>query len=502
MSQSILSAAEYHRITSYNRFRMTPHHLDWDNQPRLDKAYPPLDKRPLDRHPAIPTVNYLELVQRAGSGGNSPARPLDPDVITSLFYLTQVITARSMHGNQPFYYRSVASAGALYPFELYLVVHRVYGMAPGVYHYDLFNFSFNVLRNAPVPVVPPSGFGIAATIYIGGIFFRSAWKYRDRAYRYVLLDAGHLIENLRLALSALGLAFSMELDFDDDATGVLLGLDSTREVCLACVHVMDGTEDQDKTNQADEIAPLPSDIRNASRVSMKETVYRQMALAHQAGYAAINATDDHPSGVDGLGGLPELWQPLPSTHPSASMDYGDVLRQRRSRRNFIPAALDDGQWSGVLELIAAAVKNPASPWVSPAIGILAGEGMPIPPGFYIFDPHGRRLGRVVAGDFMESMATACLEQMWLKNAAFHLLFITDPAALDHQFGARAYRHVMIEAGRLGQQAYLAATALGLGACGIGAIYDREAADLLALSDTGALIYLVGIGPVKKNKTRH
>jgi nitroreductase len=35
--------------------------------------------------------------------------------------------------------------------------------------------------------------------------FRSAWKYRSRAYRYVLLDAGHLLENLRLALGALGL---------------------------------------------------------------------------------------------------------------------------------------------------------------------------------------------------------------------------------------------------------------------------------------------------------
>jgi nitroreductase len=55
---------------------------------------------------------------------------------------------------------------------------------------------------------------------------------------------------------------------------------------------------------------------------------------------------------------------------------------------------------------------------------------------------------------------------------------------------------MIEAGRLGQQAYLAATVLGWGACGVGAIYDREAADLLGLAADGVLLYLVGAGPVK------
>jgi nitroreductase len=86
--------------------------------------------------------------------------------------------------------------------------------------------------------------------------------------------------------------------------------------------------------------------------------------------------------------------------------------------------------------------------------------------------------------------------MWLKNAAVHLLFMSDPTVLGHNWGARGYRYAMIEAGRLGQQAYLAATAMGIGACGIGAIYDREAAGILDLTDDGALFYLVGVGPLK------
>ena len=498
MPPPILSAAEYHRLTSYDRFQMSPHYLDWANQPRLDKRYPHLDRLSLERQTDILTIDYLDVVGRASDSDEHGPTSIDIKTVASLFHLAHAITARSMHGSQPFYFRSVASAGALYPFELYLAVHQVDGMKPGLYHYDLFNFSLNVLRHTPVPVIPPFDSGIAATIYIGGIFFRSAWKYRQRAYRYVLMDAGHLIENLRLALSALGLKGSMVLDFDDDAANVLLGVDDAREVCLACIHLIDGQAEPDRTRQPADSSPLPDPIRNASRVSTKEAIYKPIAQVHRAGYATINAAaDDSLSAVDGLGRSPNAWQALPATPQPKLPDYGTVLWQRRSRRNFIPAPLDEELWAGFLDLIGAAAQRPASRCASPVIGILAGKRMPIPPGFYLFDPHDRRLGLVVAGDLMESMATACLDQMWLKNAAFHLLFLSDPAALDRNWGARAYRHVMIEAGRLGQQAYLAATALGLGACGIGAVYDREAADLLTLSETGALLYLVGIGPVKK-----
>jgi len=497
MASPTLSSADYHRLTSYDRLRMTPHHLDWANQPRLDKAYPSLDRFPLDRQLSIPKINYMELVERSTGTTNRTDRSLDRHAIATLLHLTHAVTARSMQGSQPFYFRSVASAGALYPFEIYIAVHRVHGLSPGVYHYDLFNFSFNVLRQAPIPIIPPSASSIAATIYISGIFFRSAWKYRHRAYRYVLLDAGHLIENLRLALSALEFSFTMELDFDDDAAGVLLGLDGEREVCLAGIHIAGGQGDGKVGHAAVDLEPLPPDIQTASRVSSKETAYEQIAQAHRAGCERGNVSDRHGSSVNAVGRKPETWVALKDGLYRDPPGYEDVLWQRRSRRNFIPTAIGLDQWTGFWDLMAASATTPVSPWGAPTIGVLSGEGAPIPPGFYLFDPHGRRLGQLLSGDWIESMATACLDQMWLKNAAFHLLFITDPAALDQNRGARTYRHVMIEAGRLGQQAYLAATALGLGACGIGAIYDREAAALLTLPDTGALVYLVGVGPVKR-----
>jgi nitroreductase len=56
---------------------------------------------------------------------------------------------------------------------------------------------------------------------------------------------------------------------------------------------------------------------------------------------------------------------------------------------------------------------------------------------------------------------------------------------------------MLAAGRLGHRIYLAATALGLGACGIGAFYDGEARELLGLGCGETLLYLVGAGPLKR-----
>ena len=56
---------------------------------------------------------------------------------------------------------------------------------------------------------------------------------------------------------------------------------------------------------------------------------------------------------------------------------------------------------------------------------------------------------------------------------------------------------MLEAGRLGKAIYLGATSLGLGSCGIGALYDWEARELLGLNNESFLLYLVAAGLVKR-----
>ena len=95
------------------------------------------------------------------------------------------------------------------------------------------------------------------------------------------------------------------------------------------------------------------------------------------------------------------------------------------------------------------------------------------------------------------MAWICLDQRWLTNAGVHFLFVSNLDVLDGTCGARGYRYAMLPAGRMGQRLYVAATAMGLGCCGIGALYDGEAAALLGLNEASVLLYLVAVGAVKK-----
>ncbi|BBO84707.1 hypothetical protein DSCO28_52730 [Desulfosarcina ovata subsp. sediminis] len=497
MSHSARTASAYHRLTGYRRGRLTPHALDWAHQPRPRKPYPQLDRIPFPTDLSMPEMDYADLVRQAAQSVSAPQTDLDLNTLAALFHLTHAVTARSMHGDQPFYYRSIASAGALYPFEMYLAVHDVQGVAAGVYHYDLFDFALTRLREGAVPMMPSSVRRVAATIYISGIFFRSAWKYRSRAYRYVLLDAGHLLENLRLALTALGLGFCVHTDFDDARVAALLGLDEGREGGLVCVHLFSNEGGKGRLAPVADPSPLPNDIRDASRVSAREVTYAEIQEIHHAGYGAAPTATGRERQPVSPGWHPRAWIDLPPSSPAGHTDYARLLWQRRSRRNFVSQSISMDHLAAFLDPMATSVAGTCMPTGEiVAIGLLAGAGMPVSPGAYLFDPHGRRLGQLAGGAMLESMARACLDQMWLKNAAFHLLFVSDPKALDQAWGARGYRYAMLEAGRLGQQAYLAATALGWGACGIGAIYDREAADLLGLTRDGALLYLVGIGPLK------
>jgi SagB-type dehydrogenase family enzyme len=501
MSQETDTAAGYHRTTSYRRHLLTPHALDWAHQPVPTKRYPQANRVSLDRSRTLPEIDYSRIAGRAPTVDPGPPAPLDVRKLSTLFHLTQDVTARAMHGGQPFYYRSVASAGALYPFELYLAANRIDGLAPGVYHYNLLDFSLTALRRGPVPGIPPAARNLTATFYITGIFFRSAWKYRSRAYRYVLLDAGHLLENLRLALAAMGMAHSIHLDFDDRRAATLLGLDPQREVCLACVHLYGDPTGEKENPVANALKPLAGAILKASMVSDREIAYPDILRIHQAGNTTENRFVDALPAPTVLKATPTVWTDLISPDPPVSADYVRVLWQRRSRRNFVPATVSRDDWMTFMDLLTrhmtAASAMPPACRSALTVGFLAGAGMPVPAGFYLLDPDGRRWGRMSGGDLIEPMAAACLDQMWLKHAGVHMTFMTDLAALDRTWGARGYRYAMIEAGRLGQQAYLAATALGWGACGIGAIYDREAADLLNLAGDGALLYLVGVGPVKR-----
>lgn len=498
------SASQYHRDTSYDRGGLGGHMMDWAHQPRLIKSYPQVDAIPLIRKPDLPGIPFSDPATIKKSD-NPIYKTVDIALLSTLLALSYTLTAKAMHGDQPFYYRSAASAGALYPCEIYLAQHRTTDIKAGVYHYNIYDFSLDKIREESIKKHSGSGMAAdadesaAAFFYITGIFFRSSWKYRKRAYRYLLLDAGHLLSNLIYALKSQKLDFSIQMDFHDNDVNTLLGLDREKEVCLAMVRIENNPAERAGSESAAPLSALPPSIINAGRVSEKEVFYKELTAIHRAGLIVNKRPekDDFSQSITQI--TPEKWHPIKSNRPFERADYVEILFKRRSKRNFVSTPMDQGHFIQMLDLACTAFSDHVPERMSSSLklGILTGNIKETIPGFYLLDPLNKRFGQVLEGSLTEPMASACLDQMWLKNAAIHFLFMADMNKIDEQFGPRGYRYAMALSGIVGQSVYLGATAIGNGACGIGAIYDKEAADLLHLNTSCSLLYLVAAGPVKR-----
>jgi SagB-type dehydrogenase family enzyme len=133
-------------------------------------------------------------------------------------------------------YRTVPSAGALYPIDTYVIAHRVEGIGPGVYHYGVRDHHLDEVTSGDfradltrAALFQEFCAEAGATFVWTAIFARAKRKYRQRAYRYVYLDAGHIAQNLALAAVGLGLGTCQVAAFFDDEMNALLGVDGVEE---------------------------------------------------------------------------------------------------------------------------------------------------------------------------------------------------------------------------------------------------------------------------------
>ena len=209
---------------------------NWGQRPELYKTYPGATRAVLPDPRPYRGMSLEEAIATRRSRRAYSRQPLSLVELSRLLYAAQGITQPQGE------LRAAPSAGALYPIELYAVAHNIAGLEPGTYHYAVPAHELELMqpgdrRAAVVRAGSGQGhLGQAAVCFIlSAIFQRVRWKYHERAYRYALLEAGLIGQNLYLAATSMGLGACAVGAFLDDDLNELLGLDGEEEAALLMI---------------------------------------------------------------------------------------------------------------------------------------------------------------------------------------------------------------------------------------------------------------------------
>jgi len=221
----------YHERTKHHfaRFAPGPGQLDWANQPdpfrRFEGA--PLTRLPLlgpDEEPQAPA--YESLYQP----GAVASAPVDLRALSRLLEHALALSAwKQAHGTR-WALRVNPSSGNLHPTEGYVFMNsiRELGESAGLFHYAPKEHGLERRAACPPALfsqmmgnLPPEAFLIG----LSSVYWREAWKYGERAFRYCQHDAGHAIGTLRIAAATLGWSARVLEEVADETIAALLGLD-------------------------------------------------------------------------------------------------------------------------------------------------------------------------------------------------------------------------------------------------------------------------------------
>lgn len=222
----------FQQETKYQRNNMLGKGLDWTSQPKLYKDYPNSQTIQLSDITPLSDTTLYDVLKNRRSVRNYQNKAISKDALSYLLWASTGISRKE--GGYEF--RTAPSAGALYPIETYLVVNNVEEVKPGVYHYSIKNHYLELLKEGDHAVeTAKAALGQkmcieSSVVFIWtAIFQRMKWKYDQRAYRYIYLDAGHIAENLALAVTSLGLGSCQIGALYDDEVNAIIDVDGVDE---------------------------------------------------------------------------------------------------------------------------------------------------------------------------------------------------------------------------------------------------------------------------------
>lgn len=232
--QEFIERTKYHHLPPADQTSGIP-------QPPLELDYNQnanLIELPLPQDMQVYTADLTTAIQHRQSIRKHSPMSMSLGELSHLLWCTQGV--KEIRGNRTM--RTVPSAGGCHALETWLVINNVADIQPGLYRFiatkhqlelvtpsidgDLAAAATQLCYNQPFVKT-------AAALFIWvAVPYRMAWRYSDRAFRYLYLDAGHVCQNLYLAAESISAGVCAIARYDDDGMNAFLGLDGEQAFAI------------------------------------------------------------------------------------------------------------------------------------------------------------------------------------------------------------------------------------------------------------------------------
>ena len=498
----------YHERTKHhlNRFAPSPGYMDWANQPIPYREYKGATSIQLPFIKNDLKTNYHGIYDRE----LNKIEALTPDLVGAFLELSLGLSAWKELPGSRWALRINPSSGNLHPTEAYLVLPDINEtLSGGVYHYNPYLHILEKRASAGKETwnkinehFKSEGF-IAA---LSSIYWREAWKYGERAFRYCQHDIGHAIASFSFSANLLGWKVTCLNSQSDDTIETLLGFDKTKwhDLEQECAEVLFYVHPSDKTliprNIPHEIIedfksfPIEGTPNRLSNDYVEWEVIenvRKLTRKPLTEQIALNlALEDFVE------------------KEMSEIEAVKIFRQRRSAVDF------DGETSVTKQQFYAMLdktlpRRGCAPYDVEVVGenvdllIFVHRVEGLDAGLYLFnrnprhlnefkqktDPHlkwqkaenGLPLYLLKTGDFQGMAEMVSCGQSIAGSSAFSLGMLSwfKKPIESHPF---IYKDLFWETGIIGQILYLEAEAHGLRSTGIGCFFDDEVHKVIGLMD--------------------